>query len=201
MWMNSAETYIDILDNFKGRNEDAGDFEDRLVTWVSESGMLEFFLLANSNEDQNAPKRLMYKQNLISGFSPLPPYYALGFHYSKWETITTDSLISLVNTFNSQNMPLDVLWLDIEYADQKKYFAFDESKFKNVDALVQKMSNEQKRLTIITDPHISLDYNYFVYNKGKEIVLGHDKDGNKIEGAFVRDSTQVQSFVGDCWPG
>ena len=61
MWMNSAETYIDILDNFKGRNEDAGDFEDRLVTWVSESGMLEFFLLANSNEDQNAPKRLMYK--------------------------------------------------------------------------------------------------------------------------------------------
>jgi hypothetical protein len=51
MLMNSAETYIDILDNFKGMNEDAGDFEDRLVTWVSESGMLEFFLLANSNED------------------------------------------------------------------------------------------------------------------------------------------------------
>ena len=109
-----------------------GGIEERLVTWVSESGMLEFFLLANSNDDQNAAKRLMYKQNIISGFSPLPPYYALGFHYSKWEPITTESLINLVDTFNQQNMPVDVLWMDIEYAETKKYFAFDETKFSNV---------------------------------------------------------------------
>ena len=132
--------------------------------------MLEFFLIANSNDDQIAAKRIMYKQSLISGFAPLPPYFSLGFHYSKWEDITTDSLIYLVDSFNNNEFPLDVLWIDIEYAHNKKYFEFDASKFSDIGRLVDKMSNESKRLTIITDPHIKVDYDFFVFNQGMQVV-------------------------------
>lgn len=82
VWMNSAETFVDIFNptNIK----DDSTYEDRLVTFQSESGAMEFFILTNSVLN-GGPKYISYKLALITGFAQLPPYYSLGFHYSKWE--------------------------------------------------------------------------------------------------------------------
>lgn len=84
-------------------------------------------------------------------------------------------------------MPFDVLWLDIEYAKEKRYFAFEQNRFEQLPEFVNKMKAENKRITIITDPHIKVDENFFVYSDGTKVQIGTDPDGKIITGAFVRN--------------
>ena len=60
----------------------------------------------------------------------MQPYHSYGFHYSKWEAIDTDYLIYLLEEFNKMDMPVDNIWLDIDYAYERRYFKFDEDKFR-----------------------------------------------------------------------
>jgi alpha 1,3-glucosidase len=125
MWMNSAETFVDIFD--------AADSKKHSI-WLSESGAMESFIFGATSigKNRNGPKSITEKLALITGFLPLPPYFSLGFHYSKWEKISTSYLNDLLDNFNRQSMPLDILWLDIEHTDGKRYFAFDERRFQGV---------------------------------------------------------------------
>ncbi len=41
-----------------------------------------------------------------------------------------------MNQFYENQIPVDVFWLDIEYATNKKYFAFDELRFENLQSYV-----------------------------------------------------------------
>ncbi|CDW73021.1 cre-aagr-4 protein [Stylonychia lemnae] len=199
LWVNAAETHVDIFSGDKqDDNQVEEKFSDRRMTFLSESGMMEFILIGNSAQN-GGPKRIQEKLAIITGYQVLPPYWALGFHYSKWEKISTDRLKALLTQFNQNKYPVDVFWLDIEYARNKTYFEFDQSRFQNFEEFVQMIEKEEKRLTIITDPHIKVDDDYFVYRDGQNVVVKLEKD-ETIVGAFVRDH-QNKTFVGDCWPG
>lgn len=101
---------------------------------------MEFFIFGSTAQNQG-PKTLVKKLSLITGYAPLPPYYSLGFHYSKWEKISTERLHELTDEFTRNEMPYDVLWLDIEHTKDKMYFAFDEDRFANFSTFVDKMAD------------------------------------------------------------
>ena len=67
-----------------------------------------------------------------------------------------------------------------------------------LNAAIQK---SQRRLVVITDPHIKQDAtNYPVYENGvaaQEASLG----GNNVTSIWVREPDGETTFVGDCWPG
>jgi hypothetical protein len=50
--MNSAETFVDIFNHVYSLGEN-----EQLVSWVSESGVMEFFMYGNS-VDNGGPKRM-----------------------------------------------------------------------------------------------------------------------------------------------
>jgi alpha 1,3-glucosidase len=96
----------------------------------------------------------------------------------------------LIDQFNTYQIPLDVYWLDIDYTKDKKYFEFDEERFQDFESkVVHKMKGYEKRLTIITDPHIKVDEEFFVFNEGKNIEVARDFTGYIERGAFIRDSS------------
>lgn len=97
-------------------------------------------------------------------------------------------------------MPVDNLWLDIEYTKGRRYFKFDETYFKSFHKFLNKIEQQKKRVTIITDPHIKVDEDYFIYKHGTEVRVATDEDGKPIRGAFIRDKNGVESFLGQCWP-
>lgn len=109
-------------------------------------------------------------------------------------------MIDTIQNFNDQNIPVDVLWMDIEYSNNKRYFEFDFTKFGNIHELIELVEKEEKRLTVITDPHIKIDNDFFVYKEGKEVIVGVDKEDFDMKGIFVR-SSELLEFEGDCWPG
>jgi alpha 1,3-glucosidase len=89
---------------------------------------MEFFIFGVSTKN-GGPKHISKILADITGYAPLPPYYSLGFHYSKWETISTERLLHLNTEFDNNMLPVDLFWIDIDYTVDNKYFEFDENKF------------------------------------------------------------------------
>ena len=105
-----------------------------MVTFLSEASVLEFFLLAG-----NTPRQVQKSLATVTGKAPLPPYYTLGFHYSKWEEINTQRLLDINSRFNAMDVPYDTLWLDIGYTDKNKYFELSVDKFENFTNFTDQM--------------------------------------------------------------
>ena len=48
-------------------------------------------------------------------------YFALGYHQSRWNYIDQQDVKTVAENFDIYDIPMDVMWLDIEYTDDKKY--------------------------------------------------------------------------------
>ncbi len=145
---------------------------------------MDFLLLSSAI----SPAEVQFKLAKATGFPSLPPIYALGFHYSKWEAETSARrALEFIDNFDSQGIPLDMLWFDIPATDDNRYFTLNPFTFDDwgLNELKDRMLTEGKRLVIITDPHIKVDENYFVWANGQSI----DKtivDGRYIN-IFIKD--------------
>ncbi|QRV83994.1 glycoside hydrolase family 31 protein [Ceratobasidium sp. AG-Ba] len=64
-----------------------------------------------------------------SGNPVLPALWALGHHQCRWNYISSDDVRSVQKRFDEADMPVDVFWLDIEYAKDHMYFMWDEKTF------------------------------------------------------------------------
>jgi alpha 1,3-glucosidase len=144
--MSASETHVDILD-YSPPNKRKG----RLVNFITESGQLEFFMFGASS-----PKRV---QKRLSGFQPLPPLFSLGFHYSRWEKTSARHVLNYNDKFEEHGFPVDVFWIDIGYSFENQYFMFHPLYFNQSDlaSLRNAISVSDRRLVIITDPHIKVN--------------------------------------------
>ena len=113
-WINSAHTWVEIDDHTY--NGDDGKF----VSFVSESGAIEFFVLASTTSDSsgfNRVKKVQTDLATVSGFAPMPMIQTLGFHFCKWADVSAEWMIERNFNFTHYGFPVDVLWMDIEWAD------------------------------------------------------------------------------------
>jgi alpha 1,3-glucosidase len=106
------------------------------VNFVSESGALEFFVFASATSgSSNRVKKVQQDLAFVSGFAPLPMIQTLGFHFCKWANVSAEMMIERNRNFTKFGFPVDVLWMDIEWADQNsdpsgyEYFKFNPQNF------------------------------------------------------------------------
>jgi len=177
-WMTAAETHVDVLDY-----SPPGKRRGRLVNFITEGGQLEFFLFGAKTPKRN--QKLLAK---LTGFAPIPPLFSLGFHYSKWESTTARKVMTYNDKFEENGFPLDVLWLDIGHTNDGQYFTFDPLHFNvsDLENLRNKINVSDRRLVVITDPHIKQSPFYHVYMGGKGLETVSDTDGTMRTSIFVK---------------
>ena len=160
---------------------------------------MEFFVYGSIQ----GPKTVQTALSEITGYAPIPSYNSLGFHFCKWEWNSAQMLIDRSNNFTATGFPVDVLWSDIEYAQDLEYFVFNETTFPQVtiNKLNQVIQKAGRRLVIITDPHISEDKTgYAVYDNGQALNAASAVAPN-VTNVWVLQPNGVDNFVGQCWPG
>lgn len=95
-----------------------------------------------------------------------------------------------IGNFDLYDFPLDVLWLDIEYTSERRWFTWNLTSFPDPIELLDWVDSQgHRKLVPISDPHIKIDPEYNIYTDLLE------------RGLFVNDSTGLSPFVGECWPG
>jgi len=53
----------------------------------------------------------------------------LGYHQCRWNYVSSEDVRSVQKRFDEEDIPVDVFWLDIEYAEEHKYFIWDKRSF------------------------------------------------------------------------
>lgn len=130
--------------------------------WVSESGVLDLFLFPGPS-----PQLVSQQFHTLTGFAPLAPLFALGKHQCRWNYVSQKDLLEVHDKFEGYDIPYDVLWLDIEHTDGKRYFTWDKRHFAQPKEMTDRLSAYGRKLVTIVDPHIKATPDYAVYSELK----------------------------------
>jgi len=175
LWLNPTETWIDVN----------GTRVPTQTRWTSEDGIVDVWLLPGPT-----PQLVFEQYARVTGKMPLPPKFAIAYHQCRWNYRDERDVAEVDAQFDSSDFPYDVIWLDIEHTDGKRYFTWDGTKFTNPEQMQEALAAKGRKLVAIVDPHIKRDENYHVHKQAISRQL-YVQSSNGGSGAYE----------GSCWPG
>ncbi len=124
----------------------------------------------------------------LIGQSYIPPKWAFGYGQSRWSYMNEDEIREVKNRYREMNIPIDSIYLDIDYMERYKDFTIDENSFPKFGEFVQEMKNDGIHLVPIIDAGVKMEDGYDVYEEGVE------------KGYFVKKENG-ENLVAAVWPG
>jgi len=155
--VSASENWIDITkestprsvtNSFKkSKTSNSPDLGPTSVTttthWMAESGILDLFvLLGPSSQD------IFQQYTDLTGKSPLPQLFALAYHQCRWNYLNEEDVLEVQRRFDEADIPVDVIWLDIEYAEEHKYFIWDKRNFPTPEKMQEKLADKGRKVSI-----------------------------------------------------
>lgn len=131
-------------------------------------GVLDFVVMIGGHD----PSALLKKFQTYIGKSIIPPFWSFGFHQSRYGYQRVSDLERVIQGYESNDIPLDTIWTDIDYMIDYEDFTIDESRFP-LDRM-KKITDKYHYVPII-DAGIKV-------NDGKAYIEG------KKRGVFVKDA-------------
>ena len=122
------------------------------------------------------------------GKSYIPPFWAFGYQQSRWSYPDAKTVDSVINGYDKAGIPLDCVYLDIDYMDSYKDFTVDNKKFPDFADYVSKKREQGIHLIPIIDAGVKKEDGYSVYEEGRD------------NGYFCKNEDGTD-FEGGVWPG
>lgn len=118
----------------------------------------------------------------IIGKSYIPPLWAFGYQQSCWGYSKQEDFVNVRENHKKNNLPLDCIYMDIDYMERFKDFTVNKKLFPDFKAFVDEMKENNIHLIPIIDAGVKREEGYFVYDEGHEKgYFCTDKDGNEFE--------------------
>lgn len=175
LWLNSAETYVDVLET----DANAG----KASHWYSETGLVDVFLIPGPSSHD-----VFRQYRKLTGPQAMPQRFALGYHQCRWNYLDEADVRMVDGEFDKHEIPYDVLWLDIEHTNGKRYFTWDMGKFPDPTTMQNDLAARGRKMVTIIDPHVKRDKEYAVHQAA---------ENNK----YYVMTPEGKSYEGWCWPG
>ena len=174
-----------FLDNTWRTNFDFGRADETRYTFGSLNGPIDYYLLYGPD-----PRQVVTGWAWLTGPTPLPPLWALGFQQSRYTYFPETQLREIASRLRRDRIPSDVLWLDIDFQHENWPFTVNEKAFPNFKGMVKDLADEHFKLVVITDLHVARQPNvgYAPYDSG----LAGDHFVKNPDGSI---------YVGKVWPG
>lgn len=122
------------------------------------------------------------------GKSYIPPFWAFGYQQSRWSYPDAKTVDSVIDGYDKAGIPLDCVYLDIDYMDSYKDFTVDDKKFPDFANYVSKKREQGIHLIPIIDAGVKKEDGYSVYEEGRD------------NGYFCKNEDGTD-FEGGVWPG
>ena len=126
-----------------------------VLTFKAIGGILDFFMFHGETADEVLS---LYHQ--VIGSPYLPPFWAFGFHQSSWGYNEGKVLDQVIKGYDESKIPLESIWLDIEYMDGYKNFLVDKTKFKDLNSKSKSLHKNNQKLITVINAGLTVDETY-----------------------------------------
>ena len=184
MEMSAGRTLGVLFDNTYRTWFDFGHERQDRYSFNAPAGPLDYYVLAGP-----LPKQVVEAYAWLTGPTPLPPLWALGYQQSRWSYAPQAKVEEIADRLRSERIPADVLWLDIDYQDRNRPFTVDKVGFPDFPGLIHDLASKGFKTVAIADLHVAEvpQAGYAPYDSGEA--------GDH----FVK--WHGQKYVGTVWPG
>lgn len=122
------------------------------------------------------------------GRSYIPPKWAFGYQQSRWSYMDEDEVRDVVKQHRDREIPLDAVYLDIDYMERYKDFTVNEETFPNFSQFVQEMKEQNIHLVPIIDAGVKVEPGYATYEEG-------------VANNYFCKDRKGENFTAGVWPG
>lgn len=134
----------------------------------------------------------------LTGAPYVPPKWAFGFGQSRWSYPDAKTVKEIANNFRKNQIPCDMIYLDIDYMNNYKVFTVDENKFKDFKDFTSSLKEEGFKLIPIIDPGVKKEKGYDIYEEGIDNnYFCKDKNGENFTAAVWPGLTNFPDFLNE----
>lgn len=172
---------------------DVGHTDPAYLSIEACGGELDYYVFYGPD-----PATIVEAYTGLTGRTPLPPRWTLGYHQSRWGYYPETRVREITATFRERKIPLDSLHLDIDYMDGYRVFTWDKNYFPEPAKLIHDLGVQGVKLVTIIDPGVKYDpnNNYAVYNEGVENdYFIRQADGELFHGYVWPDDSVFPDFA------
>lgn len=144
---------------------------------------LAVYIITGENE-----KDIVKQFRKIIGRSYIPPFWAFGYGQSRWGYKTEQDIRAVAEHYKAAGIPIDSIYLDIDYMERYKDFTVDKERFPDLEALAEDMKAQGIHLVPIIDAGVKIEEGYAVYEEG-------------VQNNYFCKNADGGDFVGAVWPG
>jgi alpha-glucosidase len=164
---------------------DFGKTVDDTFQYSAEGGSPDIYLVYGPSA-----KHVLESYAWLTGPTPLPPLWALGFQQSRYSYMSQARVLEVGARLREDKIPADAIYLDIDYQVKNRPFTVDTKAFPDLPGMVTALHQNKFHVVAITDLHIAdlPDQNYTPFDSG-------------IAGDHFVKNVDGSPYVGPVWPG
>lgn len=137
---------------------------------------------------ERGPASITHEFRELIGQSYIPPRWAFGYGQCRWSYMSSDEVRTVAAEYKKARIPIDMIYLDIDYMERYKDFTTNPETFPDFDELVSEMKAQGIHLIPIIDGGVKVEEGYETYEEGMK------------NGYFCKDENGNEFVVG-VWPG
>lgn len=124
----------------------------------------------------------------LTGKSYIPPLWAFGFNQSRYGYKNKEEIDEVIKHYRDNDMPIDMITLDLDYMDNYKVFTINKNNFPNIKQYNDELLKQGIHLVPIVDAGIKAEEGYDIYD---ECIKN---------GYYCKDKNNKPCIIG-VWPG
>ena len=181
--LKEEATYGIFFDNSFRSYFDMGKERGDRIFFGAIGGQIQYYFIPGENI-----KEVVKNYTALTGRMEMPPLWSLGYQQCRFSYFSQEEVRELVKTFEEKDIPLDVVYLDIDYMDGFRVMTFKTPNFNDAAGLISDLKEKGIRTITIIDPGVKVDEEYDVFKRGKE-------------GNHFTKKLDGEIFIGAVWPG
>ena len=177
----SGNYHVVYLRNFNAMSFEFHSNKPKL-TYRTTGGLFEFKFFLGDKYPETALKQY---HSYINKWT-IQPFWSFGYHQCRWGYKSSDQLLSVVDSYQKHDIPLDVVWSDIDYMIKYQTFTVNSDNFhkSHFDSIFSK----KVRWVPIFDYGIKVEDNLPYHS-------GVSKD------IFIKSAVTGKDLINCVWPG
>ncbi len=180
----SGEELFGVFFDYAGNITFDVGYTHRDTLWISpEDASLDVYVITGESE-----KDIVKQFRKLIGRSYIAPKWAFGYGQSRWGYKDAKDVREVAAEYRKRNIPLDSIYMDIDYMERYKDFTIDEEAFPEFEAFCAEMKEQGIHLVPIIDAGVKIEEGYDVYEEG-------------VKNDYFCKDEKGKDFVGAVWPG